>query len=233
MLTQRVTALLIATANYADTVIVDDNVEFGIKLVAESSAAEPTYVKAEKFQNEDNSVFSAAIRNLNTNNYNRKYTAVAYALVPMADGTVAEFTTDSVTRSIYQVAVGIMKNSSADAENAPYNVDGAVANVLNAYINQVGIRLTLSNGEIVARTSGSGAYTGDVFFDVESLDNGDGTYAVTITPKGGAEFNNTVSIASWWNEYVRINNNHSIVAQNINDITLENNVLTFTFTVPN
>lgn len=225
----------IATANYTDTVIADSNIEFGIKVMAEGNDT-PVYVKAEKFQNDENSVFSAAITNLSESNYNRKYTACAYALIPLHDGTEKEVVTASVTRSIYQVSVGILKNSSAEAEgDLPYTIDDAVKSVLSAYINQTGIRLTYtSDGSMSARTTGKGAYTGDLFFDVASSVNEDGSTHVVITPYGTTDgFHNKVEIASWWQECVRINNNNTVATQYISDAKIENGVLSFTFTLPN
>ena len=101
-----------------------------------------------------------------------------------------------------------------------------LVDVLNAYINQTGIRLTItSDGTITARTEGTGAYTGDLFFDVSRTDNGDGSYTVTVVPSKNAE------IKAWWKEYVRINNNNSQVKNMItNDSIAEDGTLTFTFT---
>ena len=224
----------IATANYNDTVIANSNIEFGIKVTAEGND-KPVYVKAEKFQNDENSLFSAAITNLSESNYNRKYTACAYALIPLHDGTEKEVVTASVTRSIYQVSVGILKNSSAEAESdLPYTIDDAVKSVLSAYINQTGIRLTYaSDKSMSARTTGKGAYTGDLFFDVESSVNEDGSTHVVITPYGETDgFHNKVEIASWWQEYIRINNNNTIAKEYISDVKMEDGVLSFTFTLP-
>ncbi len=224
----------IATANYSDTIIADENIEFGIKVMAEGNSI-PTYVKAEKFQNADRSVFTAAITKLNESNYNRKYTACAYAVVPMHNGEEKEFTIGSVTRSIYQVSVGILKNSSADYnENLPYTIDDAVKEILGAYVNQTGIRLTYAaDGSMSARTSGKGAYTGDLFFNIESSVNADGSTNVTITPLGETEgFFNEVKIASWWKDYIRINNNNSTAINYIYDEKIENGSLSFTFRLP-
>ena len=101
-----------------------------------------------------------------------------------------------------------------------------LVDVLNAYVNQTGIRLTYSSdGTITARTEGTGAYSGDLFFEVSRVDNGDGSYTVTVTPSTNAE------IREWWKEYVRINNNNSAVVNMItNDSIAEDGTLTFTFT---
>ncbi len=224
----------IATADYSDTLISDTNVEFGIKVVAEGNDT-PVYVKADKFQNDENSVFSAAITNLAESNYNRKYTACAYALVELYDGTVKEINTKTVTRSIYQVSVGILKNSVAEADsNLPYTIDEAVKNVLSAYINQTGIRLTYSSdGKMTARETGKGAYTGDLFFNVESSLNSLGGTDVVITPLKEADgFGNSVAFASWWQDYLRINNNNSIAKDFISNVKMENGTISFTFTLP-
>lgn len=224
----------LATADYADTVIADANVEFGIKVTAEGSDT-PVYIKADKFQDDKNTVFTAAITNLSESNYNRKYAACAYALVPLHDGTYLELTTATVVRSIYQVSVGILKNSSAELENSlPYTIDDAVREVLAAYVNQTGIRLSYSaDGTISARTSGKGAYTGDLYFKVTSAVNGDGGTSVTITPMGDSDgFFNPVEIPTWWQDYIRINNNNSVAVNYISNAKLENGSLSFTFKLP-
>lgn len=224
----------IATADYADTIVADSNIEFGIKVTAEGSD-ESVYIKADKFQNEDKSVFTAAITNLSESNYNRKYTAVAYAIVPLHDQSEIELTTSSVTRSVYQVSVGILKNSSAEYDaSLPYTVDDAVKEVLAAYVNQTGIRLTYSSdGSISARVSGKGAYTGDLYFNVTSSVESDGSTRVSITPLDETDgFFNAVTIPSWWKDYIRINNNNTVATKYISEEKLENGVLSFTFKVP-
>lgn len=220
----------IATANYTDTVIALPGVEFGIKICAEGSSNE-VYIPAEKFQNKDKTVFSAAITNLSKNNYNRKYTARAYAKVVPANGEEKEFTTGEVSRSIYQVSVGIMKRSSAEAESdLPYTIDDAVKNVLNSYINQTGIRLIYKQDGSVSR---SDAYTGDWFFDVGCTLNPNGSTSVVITPLGvETGFYNQVKLADWWKEYIRINNNNSVAKYYIRNAKIENNALMFDFKIP-
>ncbi len=220
----------IATADYNDTLIADGAVVFGIKVKAESSDEE-VYIEAEKFQNVDKTVFSAAITNLNPSNYNRKYTATAYAVVTLANGEEVEFNSGEVTRSIYQVSVGILKNSSAETEEElPYTIDDAVKNVLSAYVNQTGIRLIYkSDGSM----SASSVYTGDVFFNVSYSLNDDGSTFVTIAPLGAEEnFANRVDIASWWKEYVRVNNSNAAIQWYIRDAEINDGVLTFTFKIP-
>ncbi len=224
----------LATCNYADTIIADENVEFGIKITAEGSE-EAAYIKAETFQNDDCTVFTAAVTNLAESNYNRNYTASAYAKVPMYDGSVAEFEAGEITRSIYQVSVGILKSSSAEFnENLPYTIDNAVKDVLTAYINHTGIRLSYSSdGTMSARLTGNGAYTGDLYFDVESSLNPDGSTFVTVTPLGESDrFFNSVTLPTWWMDYIRINNNNSVAVKYISDAKLEDGVLSFKFTLP-
>lgn len=225
----------LAKCDYNDTVIADENVEFGIKITAEGSD-EAVYIAAEKFQADDRSVFTAAITNLNENNYNRKYTACAYAKVVMFDASEVEFTTDNgITRSIYQVSVGILKQSVAEYEdNLPYTIDDAVKEVLSAYVNQTGIRLSYAtDGTMSARVSGKGAYTGDLYFNVTSSLNENGSTAVTVTPLGETDgFFNPIEIPDWWQDYIRINNNNSVATKYISDAKLENGVLSFTFTLP-
>ena len=213
--------------NRADSLANIEGATYGVKITAEGSDS-VVDIPAEKWQSTD--VFTTALTNLAVTNYNREFTATPYIIV---DGQ--SFTGESVTRSIYKVAAGILLNGYTKEDNATeedktdteYELSKVLIDVLNAYVNQTGIRLTMTqDGEFSARTSGSGAYSStDVFFTVDKTDNGDGSYTVTITPSENVE------IKQWWKEYVRINNNHSFVYNWItNDTIDENGVLTFTFT---
>ena len=213
--------------NRADSLATVEGATYGVKITAEGSDAEAVDIPAEKWQSTD--VFTTAITNLATTNYNREFTATPYITV---DGQTFEGT--PVTRSIYKVAAGILKNGYTADDNATgedktgtvYELTDVLVDVLNAYVNQTGIRLTYSSdGTITARTEGTGAYSGDLFFEVSRVDNGDGSYTVTVTPSTNAE------IREWWKEYVRINNNNSAVVNMItNDSIAEDGTLTFTFT---
>ena len=206
----------LATADYNDTLL-EEAEEFGIKVTAEESE-NVVYVKADKFQDDANSIFSAAITNLKESNYNRRYTASVYAKV-----NGVEITTGEVTRSIYQVSAGIMKNGRADAEDAAYTIEGIVKNVLNAYVNQTGIRLGYNGTEMTVE---EGKYTGDVFFTVESSAI-EGGVRVTITPD--TTWGTPASIATWWTDYVRVNNNNSVAKTCIENPQFVDGVLTFDF----
>lgn len=211
----------LAKANTTDTLLAIAD-EYGIKVTAEGSDY-AAYVKAEKFQ--DESVFSAAITGLSESNYNRNYTAVGYAIVNGAEIT----TTDSVTRSIYQVSAGIMNYGKADAEDEAYSVNGIVKDVLNAYLNQTGIRLTVTEDGITVE---DGKYTGDVFFIVDCVSDGSVGWDVTITPD--TTWGTPAEIASWWTDYVRFNNNNSVAKSYISqDVISEDGVLTFNFSKSN
>ena len=213
--------------NRADSLATVEGATYGVKITAEGSTAEAVDIPAEKWQSTD--VFTSAITNLATTNYNRNFTATPYITV---DGQT--FEGRPVTRSIYKVAAGILKNGYTAEDNATgedktetkYELTNILCDVLNAYVNQVGVRLTIAkDGTITARTEGAGAYTGDLFFDVSRIDNGDGSYTITVTPSKNAE------IKKWWKEYVRINNNNSAVVNMITDDSIaENGTLTFKFT---
>lgn len=199
----------------------------GMKITAQDSANE-AMVKAQNWQ--DDTTFSVAITDLAAGNYNRNYTAVPYVKVRYTDGTEKTiYSTQSVTRSIYFVAAGLLKSGDGNSVNC----SGTLYNVLNAYVNMVGVRLSLkADGTLTPRTEGKGAYTGEVFFDVTSVDNGDGSYTITITPVT-ENFNNPVRIMSYWDEFVRINNNNSIVKANITEVVHnEGGGVTFKFTLP-
>ena len=95
----------------------------------------------------------------------------------------------------------------------------------------VGIRLEMTRENVSARTEGAGAYSGDVFFDVASVKKSEGVYEITVTPL--ATFANKVTIMGYWNEFIRINNNHTIVAECISDSVINaDGSVTFTFKVP-
>lgn len=213
--------------DFKDSLANIEGAAYGVKITAEGSNY-AVDIPAEKWQSAD--VFTTALTNLAETNYNREFTATPYIV---ADGQT--FSGEGVTRSIYKVAAGILANGYTKEDNATeedrtdteYKLSKVLIDVLNAYVNQTGIRLTMAkDGAFSARTSGSGAYTGtDIFFTVDKKDNGDGSYTVTIVPSENVE------IKKWWREYVRINNNHSPVCDWItNDFIDENGVLTFTFT---
>ena len=214
----------------------DEVTGYGMLISAEES--EKTIdIPAVKWQDGDSqTIFTAAITDLAVNNYNRKFTAKPYVNVRYADGTEAKvYATEAVTRSIYQVASGLLKNADSDVVDggdADYSAaDTGLYKVLNAYVNMVGIRLEMTRENVSARTEGAGAYSGDVFFDVASVKKSEGVYEITVTPL--ATFANKVTIMGYWNEFIRINNNHTIVAECISDSVINaDGSVTFTFKVP-
>ena len=215
-------------ASYA---IGDDTMKMGVKVVAEGSD-EAVYIPAEKWQS-DACVFTTALTNLAVSNYNRRFTAMPYIRCTNADGEDAEFTNASVTRSIYQVAAGLlMKGYDTEGDSNGVETDGKyeddmggetdysempkiLVDVLNAYVNQTGVRLTLSDSSetatLTARTGDSkGAYTGEAFFEVGNTTYADGKYTVTLKALGESVIN-----VELFNKYVRINNNNTKVARNV------------------
>ncbi|MGM9551570.1 MAG: glycoside hydrolase family 88 protein [Clostridia bacterium] len=190
----------IVTLNGTDTIAGLKDAECGVIITAEGSNAE-SKIPATYWQND--TVFTAAITNLNPSNYNRKFTATPYVTV---NGRT--FTGTSVTRSIYQVAAGLLTGENDMGVDAKILYD-----VLNAYVNQVGIRLSfrdnfeLTDRELTVRTSGNGAYTGTPFFEVGETSVDGNIYSIVLTPIG----ENTVIKNNYWNEYVRINNNNSTI----------------------
>ncbi len=210
---------------------------YGMTISAEGSD-EVVDIPAAKWQDGDaETIFTAAITDLATGNFNRKFTATPYATVKYADNSTDKiYSTNTITRSIYQVSVGLLKNASdaVDGGDVEYDTsDCGLYNVLNAYVNMVGVRLTLTqDGKVTARTEGTGAYTGDIFFNVASQAKGNGVYTITVSPLT-ENFNNAVTIMSYWDEFIRINNNNSIVKQNIsNTVFNPDGSITFDFTVP-
>ncbi len=201
----------ITTVNNADTIASISGAEFGVEITAEGSSAEPLDIPATKWQ-EEGVVYTTAITNLAETNFNRKFTAVPYVKV----GGYKFYKSTPVTRSIYQVASGLLAKESTD--NTEYDESAIQSEilykVLNAYVNQTGIRLTLtddgdktySNADIwTVRTEGTGSYTGDAFFSVRSAEcDENGKYTVVLETIG----EKTTINMNYWNEYIRINNNN-------------------------
>ena len=216
----------------------DEVTGYGMEISAEGSD-KVVDIPAEKWQDgEEQTIFTAALTDLAVSNYNRNFTAKPYVTVEYSDGTTAKvYGTETITRSIYQVAAGLLKNKNSDCvenEDNDYSIEEkpGLYDVLNAYVNMVGVRLTMKeDGTFTARSEGSGAYSGDIFFDVTAEKVSDKVYKVTVTPV--ASFENKVTIMSYWQEFIRINNNHSVVVENIsNSTTNADGSVTFTFTTP-
>ncbi|MGM9551387.1 MAG: hypothetical protein ACI3XA_03935, partial [Clostridia bacterium] len=210
---------------------------YGMRIAAEDSDSYVDVPATSWQDGENETIFTVAITNMATGNYNRKYTATPYVNVKYTDGTTATiYGTESVSRSIYQVATGLLKTNSNGLEDKDddYSVESqqGLYEVLNAYVNMVGIRLTMDNdGNFTARTEGTGSYTGDIFFDVTSEKVSEGVYKVTVTPL--TDFSSKVTIMSYWDEFVRINNNHTKVSANITESRINTDgSVTFTFTTP-
>ncbi len=196
----------IAEVDRCDTLAAQDGAEIGIAVSIEGSD-NWVHIKAESYQQSD-SIFSAAIVNIEEENFNRVFEAKPYVKL---DGVYHYGA--SVKRSPYQVASGLLKNGSGSA----YLFD-----VLNAYVNQTGIRLSFAD------TCSSDAFspaqtTGEPFFTVESVEYFLGKYRVTLKSTGGAVIHN------YWQEKIRVNNNNSTASQMIKDTKLEGDTLVFTF----
>ena len=189
--------------------------EFGVEITAEGSDEAPVVIKATQWQVAD-TVCTSAITNLAEGNYNRRFTATPY--IKVSGNT---FYGTPVTRSIYQVAAGLLAKGysegdygqdSDETDTSYETMPKVLVDVLNAYVNQTGVRLTLSDNSetatLTARTGDkSGAYTGDVFFTVGETTYADGKYTVTLTAVGQSKID-----VNLFNEYVRINNNNSSVS---------------------
>ncbi len=165
-------------------------------------------IPVEQYQDESDSVFTAALVNLKVANYNRVFTARVEAEI---NGSVV--VGNEVSRSVYEVSAGLL---TGDGES---EITKTVENVLNAYVNQVGIRLSIDGDNVTADS----AYSGKVFFDVTSEKDANGVYTITITPLGQAK------TADYWNEYIRINNNNSEAKKHVTAVKDENGSLVITF----
>ncbi len=189
----------------------DEGYGIGIAIGAEDSEA-VVYIPAKKWQDADQSVFTAAITALSSSNFNRRFTARAYVEY---DG-LKLYTSESSTRSMYQVAAGLIKNESLAVN---------LIDVLNMYVNQTGVRLTFTAADgFSARMTGSGAYTGEAFFTLGETMCEEGIYMVNITPVGSAKID-----VDLFNQYVRINNNNSVIKPAVSIKDNENGTYTISF----
>ncbi len=175
-----------------------ENYEIGVAITAEEGESE-VLIPATKWQ-ENGSVFTVALTNLVESNYNRRFSATAYVEIEGVrfDNEI------SVTRSIYQVASGLLIKDESMSQD--------LLNVLNAYVNQTGVRLTLSDSTTdaalyAATGDAKGAYSGDAVFKVGKTTYHNGVYKVELEAIGKSVINTAL-----FNKYVRINNNNSKVA---------------------
>ena len=195
-----------------------DGEGYGMKLTAEGSDKE-TIVDAEKWQN-DEVTFTVALTDMAESNYIRKFTATPFVKVKYADGAEKTiYGTETVTRSIYQVASGLLK----DDEQSDYEL----FDVLNAYANQTGIRLVVKDGELKANTNytKSGAYAlseDELHFAVSdaAYDSASNAYSVILTAQGNAEI---ITDNNFWYDYIRVNNNNSLVKDKVEVEKVEGN----------
>ena len=198
----------ISTINYNDSLASIPGAEYGVKITAEGSDADAVIIPAKKWQKEGE-VFTSAITNLAVSNFNRNFTATAYVKV---DGQT--FDGNSTTRSIYQVARGLLEKGfdgsfgESNDQNGKYDeMSEDLINVLNAYVNQTGIRLGFSTEGLSEYTGTNGAYSGDgAFFEVSEAKVQGTTYTIKLTPVGKAVIDTRIAT-----EYVRINNNNSAI----------------------
>ena len=109
-----------------------------------------------------------------------------------------------------------------------YDINEDVQKVLNAYVNAVGVRVTLTEAGVAAVDQEHYAYgkadKAD-FFEVTAAKDGN-KYTVTITPK-----KNVVLDEASMKANLRVNNNHSALAEALETLTIADGVATFTITV--
>ncbi len=215
----------ITTVDYNDSLAGVSGAQFGIKIDAEGSDAASVDIPAKKWQVEGE-VYTSAITNLSESNFNRNFTATAYITV---DGQT--FTGNSVTRSVYQVARGLLEKGfdGSYGESTDPNGDYAqmsedLVDVLNAYVNQTGIRLGFSTAGLTQYSGENGAYSGDgAFFEVSDAKVEGSIYSIKLTPIGQAVIDTRLAT-----EYVRINNNNSQIKTLVS--VADNNDGTYTLT---
>ncbi len=200
----------------------------GVIISAEGSTSE-MIISANSWQTEE--IFTSAVTNLAVSNYIRRFTATGFVDV---DGIRYRNNTN-VTRSIYQVAAGLLKTGNAEVDsdgNHTYDpTDATLIQVLNAYVNQTGIRLVIVDNEhlvpnvATAETGINGAYNSEAYFEVVTSYTEGAKYIAVLDPVG----ENTEINMNYWNEYVRINNNNSATRGKVEMVKNSDGTYTLTF----
>lgn len=207
--------------------------DFGIAVAADGSFDGETgktfeevcvTIPATNMQNE--TVFTAAIVNLNSKNYNRAFIAKPYVVINGVTyfDTIAYESTSAVARSIYQVASGLLTTEGELDENT----SEGVLNILNAYVNMTGARLTFDEtAGVAAAEYANGA---PAFFTATRAEGETGnTYTITLKANGKAKF------FDYWNEFYRVNNSHTDFAASCSpvasEVSADGTTVTLTFTV--
>ncbi|MCD8049495.1 MAG: hypothetical protein LUG52_07845 [Clostridia bacterium] len=147
-------------------------------------------IQADKTQG-DASVFTAAITNIQTSNYNRIYVAVPY--VTVGEETYYDWD-EAVARTPYQVAKGLLFSSDEDnTDGYTYTADEqTLIDVLNVYTNKTGARITLTQDGSGGYTVGYAEYANGAteFFEISTSTGDDGSFVITLTPQEDATFYN-------------------------------------------
>ncbi|MCD8049149.1 MAG: hypothetical protein LUG52_06030, partial [Clostridia bacterium] len=169
--------------------------------LAELKAQDPAVtIPATNYQNDSQTVFTAAITNIQESNYNRIYIAVPYVIV---DSTTYYNWDAAVARTPYQVAKGILVNgTTTDGYSESTTDTEALINVLNVYTNKTGARVTIANSDrssLAAVTYANGA---EAFFEITSETDSSDNYVFTLTPTDGS----SAVFYDYAVDYFRINN---------------------------
>ncbi len=216
----------------------DGNAYYGVAIWADKydESVTPLYIPANKFQDADESVFTAAITNIAPSNYNRVFVAKPYAYYN--GGYIYG---NEVSRTPYQVASGILLEKGVEAETdgmEETTMTAALISILNAYANETGARITLrfrDNAFILAEAEYNSGESveekkAEAFFTVggENIEKDGNIIGYRITLTGKSE---NVKFYDYWMETIRINNNNSIAIGfvDVKNAKIEGNTLTFDF----
>ncbi len=205
--------------HYADAAF-DEGFGIGMEISAEESDS-VIYIPVKSWQDEANGVFTVALTNLAENNYNRRFTARVY----VEYNGIKIFGEESTTRSIYAVAAGLLKQSTAEDEQR-------LIDVLNAYVNHTGIRLVFKDSTLNVNDGSwgvNGGYTGEAFFSVGDTLKIGNTYYVGLTPVG---VKTKLDVGNF-TKYIRINNNNSQISGAVTLVDNNDGTYTLTFNINN
>ena len=172
--------------------------------LADAFGTEPAKIEITQYYDDDQNIFTAVLKDIKEENYNKVFAATPYIEIDSV-----KYYGTPVKRSIYEIAAGLLTEGGDDTNEV-------AVDVLNTYVNTVGIRLSLTadpgDGNYVTVYNGDeGAYAGGksetapVFFEIESSDKNGEIYTATIRPLGKAVLDTAVM-----KEHLMVNNNEVI-----------------------
>lgn len=138
------------------------------------------------------SLYTVAMTDVKYQNYNRSFVSMTYITVTYADGSTADFATNAVTRSVYEVALAA-KSAQAAADNTLYS--SAQMEVINGYLAKV-IEVNNTDGTFtVVDNSGHGLARD---YELVSGNVAENVVTLTLTVQEGSLLKSASAAPVWY-----------------------------------